>query len=77
MRDAQTYMKGNWYELKGNVQKQWGKLTESDISEINGDTNILIGKVMKAYSKSKDDAQKEVDRFCQEIESKKGNTPRS
>jgi uncharacterized protein YjbJ (UPF0337 family) len=61
---AETSIKGNWHELKGNVQKQWGKLTDDDITQINGDTEILVGRIMKAYSKSKEEAQKEVDRFC-------------
>lgn len=60
---AQASMKGNWHELKGNVKKQWGKLTDDDMAQINGNTEILVGKIMKAYAKSKEDAQKEVDRF--------------
>ena len=61
---TQASIKGNWHELKGNVRKQWGKLTDNDIEQINGDTEILIGKLMKTYSKSREEAQREVEQFC-------------
>ena len=63
---AQTQMKGNWEELKGNVKKQWGKLTDDDLAQINGDTEILIGRIMKAYSKSREEAQRELEMFCKD-----------
>jgi uncharacterized protein YjbJ (UPF0337 family) len=28
--------KGNWKEMKGKVKQQWGKLTDDDITQING-----------------------------------------
>jgi len=64
---AQESIKGNWHELKGNVKKQWGKLTDDDLMQINGDKEILIGKIMKSYAKSREDAQKEVDRFYRDL----------
>lgn len=62
----QASIRGNWQELKGNVKKQWGKLTDDDITQINGDSEILIGRIMKAYSKSREEAQKELELFCKD-----------
>jgi uncharacterized protein YjbJ (UPF0337 family) len=29
-------LKGQWKQLKGNVRKQWGKLTDDDLEQIHG-----------------------------------------
>ena len=54
---------GNWKELKGKVQQQWGKLTDDDVDKIDGRREELVGKIQKAYGKSRDEAEKEVDRY--------------
>ena len=56
-------IEGNWKELKGKVQKNWGKLTNDEVEEMKGNRTELIGKIQKAYGKSKEDAAKEVDKF--------------
>ena len=38
-------LKGKWEQLKGGVQKQWGKLTDDDLDVIKGDSKILAGKI--------------------------------
>ena len=30
-------IKGKWKEIKGSVQKKWGKLTNDDLTQIDGD----------------------------------------
>lgn len=61
MNDDQV--KGNWKELKGKAQKNWGKLTNDDMEEMKGSRTELIGKIQKKYGKSKEEAEKEVDKF--------------
>jgi uncharacterized protein YjbJ (UPF0337 family) len=56
-------LKGKWKQLKGTVQKQWGKLTDDDIDQIQGDSQKLSGKLQEKYGKSKDEAEKEVKEF--------------
>jgi len=56
-------LKGSWTEFKGKIKKQWGKLTDDDIDQINGESQELVGKIQKVYGKSKEEAQKEVDRM--------------
>ena len=63
-QNAQLALKGNWLELKGNVTKKWGKLTDNDVAQINGNSEILAGKLMQNYAMSKEDAEKEIERFC-------------
>ena len=50
-------IKGEWKEIKGAVQKKWGKLTNDDLSQINGDRTKLAGSIQKAYGIQKDEAE--------------------
>ena len=53
-------IKGQWTQLKGEVQKKWGQLTNDQLDEINGDRKILIGKVQESYGIALDEAEKQV-----------------
>lgn len=55
--------KGKWEQLKGNVQKEWGKLTDDDLDKIKGDSKMLVGKLQEKYGMTKDEARKEVERL--------------
>lgn len=54
---------GDWLQIKGAIKQQWGKLTNDDITEINGNREKLVGKLISTYSMASDEAEKEVDRF--------------
>ena len=51
---------GNWDQVKGKVQKNWGKLTNDNIDVINGDRKILNGTIQEAYGVSQDEAEKQI-----------------
>lgn len=48
-------LKGQWKQLKGQVRKQWGKLTDDDLDQIHGDAEILAGKIQERYGHAKDE----------------------
>lgn len=54
---------GKWEQLKGTVQKNWGKLTDDDLDVIKGDSKKLVGKLQERYGMSKEEAKKEVDKL--------------
>lgn len=39
---------GNWKQFKGKVKEQWGKLTDDDMTVIEGKRDQLVGKVRNA-----------------------------
>ena len=51
---------GNWKQVKGKVKEQWGKLTDDDMTVIEGKRDQLVGKVQERYGYAKDQAEKEV-----------------
>ena len=58
--------KGQWNQLKGRVRREWGKLTDDDVDQIQGNAEILIGKLQERYGRSKDEAARDLDRFLEE-----------
>jgi len=59
-------VQGNWKQFKGEIKKQWGKLTDDELDEINGERQKLAGKIQASYGVGKD----EVERQLQEFESR-------
>jgi uncharacterized protein YjbJ (UPF0337 family) len=53
-------LKGKWQQLKGEAKVQWGKLTDDDIDQIEGNAQKLIGKVQERYGYARDRAEQEV-----------------
>jgi len=60
-------LKGKWNQMKGNVRKQWGKLTDDDVEQVQGDAEILQGRIQERYGRTKEEAQREVDRWLQGV----------
>jgi uncharacterized protein YjbJ (UPF0337 family) len=58
--------KGQWKQLKGHVQKQWGKLTDDELDEIEGNKDILLGKLQEKYGYTKEQARMEVDNWMRD-----------
>lgn len=63
-------LKGNWKQLKGQVQKTWGKLTDDDLTESQGDYNKLVGRLQERYGWSKVQAEQQVNDFLAKSEQK-------
>ncbi len=53
-------VEGNWKMLKGQVQQQWGKLTNDDLDVIAGNREELIGRIQNTYGIARDEAEKQV-----------------
>ena len=56
-------IEGNWKQLKGKVQQQWGDLTNDDLDRIAGRREELVGLIQERYGRERDEARREVDRF--------------
>lgn len=54
-------IEGKWKQLTGQIQQQWGKLTDDDIDIIAGNRKELEGRIQTRYGLSKDEAKKQID----------------
>lgn len=53
-------IEGNWMQLKGNIRRQWGKLTDDDLDRIAGKQDQLAGKLQERYGIARDKAEREI-----------------
>jgi uncharacterized protein YjbJ (UPF0337 family) len=53
-------LKGQWMQVKGKVREQWGKLTDDEIDQMQGNAEQLIGKVQERYGRTREQAEQEV-----------------
>ena len=53
-------VEGNWKQFTGKVKEKWGKLTEDDLTVIDGKQDQLVGRIQERYGLAKDEAQKQV-----------------
>ena len=56
-------IEGNWKQLQGKVRQQWGKLTDDDLDVIDGRREQLAGRIQEVYGVSKDEAERQIERF--------------
>jgi uncharacterized protein YjbJ (UPF0337 family) len=54
---------GNFTQLKGKIKEQWGKLTDDEIDELEGKSEILAGKLQERYDWNREQAEREVKEF--------------
>jgi uncharacterized protein YjbJ (UPF0337 family) len=52
---------GNWKQFTGRIREKWGKLTDDDLTAINGRRDQLEGKLQERYGYAKDQVRKDVD----------------
>jgi uncharacterized protein YjbJ (UPF0337 family) len=56
-------LKGRWNQLKGDIRSKWGKITDDDLMQIQGDTQKMIGKLQERYGLKREQAEKDLTEF--------------
>ena len=56
-------LKGKWKEMKGAIKEKWGKLTDDELTEMEGKEEKLLGLLQKRYGYTEDKARKEYNDF--------------
>ena len=53
-------IEGAWKQHAGKVKEKWGKLTDDDIAQIDGNREQLEGIIQARYGYAKDQVRKDV-----------------
>ena len=53
-------LKGRWNQVKGDIRSRWGKLTDDDMMQIQGDAEKLIGKLQERYGLKREQAERDL-----------------
>lgn len=54
-------LKGQWNQLKGSAKERWGRLTDDEWMETEGNYDQLVGKIQERYGYAREEAEREVD----------------
>jgi uncharacterized protein YjbJ (UPF0337 family)/ElaB/YqjD/DUF883 family membrane-anchored ribosome-binding protein len=65
-------LQGNWKQLRGELKKQWGQLTDDDLDRVAGSADQLAGILQEKYGLSRSEAGRDIDQFLSRYS--EGNT---
>ncbi len=60
-------IQGSWHQLAGTIHQQWGKLTDDDIAQINGNREVFVGKLQERYGYTQAEANEQIDRWADHL----------
>ena len=58
-----TTVQGNWNEAKGKVKTKWGRLTDDDLMQVQGQKDRLVGVIQQKYGIAREKAEEQLDEF--------------
>ena len=58
---------GKWKQMRGQIKLSWGKLTDDDLDRVQGDMDILIGKIQEQYGTSREAIERRLDTMSAEL----------
>lgn len=64
-------IEGNWKQYTGELQAQWGKLTNDHLTTIAGKRDQLEGRIQEMYGISKDAADQQIKAFQKHLDDRK------
>jgi uncharacterized protein YjbJ (UPF0337 family)/gas vesicle protein len=56
-------LKGNWMQMKGEVKRKWGQITDDELTTIEGDYDKLVGVLQSRYGYARGRAEQEVNDY--------------
>ena len=62
---------GKWLEIKGEVQKAWGKLTSDELETTKGDMKSIGGLIQQRYADEKETYGKKLSDIYERFTDKK------
>ena len=54
----QQILDGNWNEIKGKVREKWGQLTDSDLPQLQGNMEQLVGIIQRKTGEGRESIEK-------------------
>jgi uncharacterized protein YjbJ (UPF0337 family) len=55
---------GKWKQIKGEAKKKWGALTDDELVQIDGNRDILVGKIQEKYGIAKEEVNQQIDEWA-------------
>jgi uncharacterized protein YjbJ (UPF0337 family) len=62
-------LKGKWTQIKGEIQKTWGKVTGDEIEKNKGNMRVLAGLIQQRYGIAKEEASTKLSQLVNKFDS--------
>ena len=66
-------LQGNWKQIKGKVEAEWGKLTKDPSQEALGNIEQFKGYLQKQYGWTEEEAKKKLSNFDKLLDDASGS----
>lgn len=53
--------KGKWKQIRAQIKREWGKLTDDELDQIDGNRELLEGKLQERYGLAREEARRQVE----------------
>ena len=71
MKLNEDTLKGKWQEVKGEVRKAWGKLTDDELETTKGDMTAIGGLIQQKYGEQKESYSEKLSEILKRFTHKK------
>ncbi len=61
------HIAGKWQQFQGEVRRRWGLLTDDDLEQIQGERDILVGRIQERYGTAKEAANRQIDEWLDKL----------
>ena len=61
-------IEGSWKQLRGDVRKAWGWLTDDEFEQIRGQRDKLAGKLQEHYGVAQEEANRRIDEWAERLQ---------
>lgn len=58
---------GDWTKFQGKIKEQWGKLTDDELTQIDGNRDQMVGAIQKKYGIAKEEAERQMKQWESEM----------
>ena len=59
-------LNGMWKQVRGEAKSKWGKLTDDELDQVEGERDKLLGLLQEKYGYAKVKAEQEINEFLHE-----------
>lgn len=64
----QSQVSGKWKEIKGEIRKAWGNLTDDEIEQTKGNMESISGLIQQKFGLTKEQASERLNRVYSKFE---------
>lgn len=67
-------LKGNWKEVKGALQREWGKLTDDELEKAKGNITELSGTIQRKYGVAQETVREKLNKVLSRFNDREVDT---